>query len=53
MMPTLLLVGGIVALVLVVVALGYWGLSRARVRQRRRNQLASVHNARMRRERGD
>jgi len=53
MMLTLLLVGGLMALVLVVVALSSWGLSRARVRQRRRNQLDSVHNSRMRRERGD
>ena len=53
MMPTLLLGGALLVLVLVVVALGYWGLSRARVRQRRRNQLDSVHNSRMRRERGD
>ena len=53
MMPTLLLVGALLALVLVVFALRYWGLSHARVRQRRRNQLDSVHNSRMRRERGD
>ena len=53
MLSALLLVGALLALVLVVFALGYWGLSRARVRQRRRNQLDSVHNSRMRRERGD